>query len=99
MPSDCSARAIGSQSSGRGTPTSIAEGRAGFSSGPRMLKMVRWPFAAHNFRAGRDVFECRMKIRREEKREAMFAQRESRVRRRQIHADAELLNHIRAADR
>jgi hypothetical protein len=31
---------------------SIADGRAGFSSGPRKLKIVRWPRSAQIFRAG-----------------------------------------------
>ena len=35
-----------------GTPTSMADGRTGFSSGPRKLKIVRCPRSAHSFRAG-----------------------------------------------
>ena len=73
-------------------------GRAGFSSGPRMLKMVRRPRVGAEFPRRRDVFERRMKIRREEKCETVFAQRVRRFRRRQIHADAELFDHVRAAD-
>ena len=34
---------------------SIAEGRAGFSSGPSRLKIVRWPRSAQSFRAGEYV--------------------------------------------
>ena len=50
-PSDCSTFASGPHSSARGTPTSIADGRAGFSSGPRKLKIVRCPRPAQIFRA------------------------------------------------
>ena len=74
MPSDCSARAIGSQSSGRGTPTSIADGRAGFSSGPRMLKIGPLAARGAEFPRRRDVLERGMKTRREEKREIFLPQ-------------------------
>ena len=36
--------------------------------------MVRWPRSAHSFRAGCDVLERRMILRREEKSETVFAQ-------------------------
>ena len=98
-PSACSARAIGSQSSGRGTPTRWRAGPRGIQQ--RTEDVENRPLAAlgAKFPRGRNVFERRMKIRREKKRETVFPQRVRRVRRRQVHPDAEFLDHIRAADR
>ena len=98
-PSDCSARAIGSQSSGRGTPTSMRRRPRGIQQRAEDVENRPLPAFGAQLPRRRDVLERRMKIRREEKRETVLAQRARRVRRRQVNPDAERFNHVRAADR
>ena len=76
----------------RGGPRGIQQRAENVENGPLAALGAK-------FSRRRDVFERRMKIRREEKREVVFAQRARRVRRRQIHPDAEFFDHVRAADR
>ena len=73
-PSDCSTRAIGSHSSGRGTPTSIADGPRGIQQRAEEIENRALAALGAKFPRGRDVLERRMKIRREEKREIVLAQ-------------------------
>ena len=75
----------------RAGPRGIQQRAEDVENGPPAARGAQFP-------RRRDVFERRMKIRCKEKGEAVIAQRVRRFRRRQIHADAERFNHVRAAD-
>jgi len=73
-------------------------GRAGFSNGPRKLKIVLWPRAAQSLRAGMMCRNAGWYLGAKKKREAMLAQRTRSFLRPQVKSESQRLHHIRAAD-